>query len=130
MQWEERCKLKSLAELAQIKERMKKNATLRQDKENAAKIVVCMATCGIAAGARTVLNAITTELAKQNVEHVTVSQIGCIGHCAQEPLIDVFVGDKEKVTYVKVSPEKVKRIIAEHIIDGKPVKEYTVGGGQ
>lgn len=120
--------MKSLADLAKIKERMKANATMREDKENAAKIVVGMATCGIAAGARTVLSEITSELAKQNVEHVTVAQTGCIGHCVQEPIVDVYVGKNEKVTYVKVSPDKVKRIISEHIVGGKPIAEYTVGG--
>jgi len=119
--------MKSLAELAAIKEKMKTNATMREDGERATKIVVGMATCGIAAGARPVLNEITAELLRRNLEHVTVAQTGCIGMCKLEPIVDVFVPDQEKVTYVLVSPEKVSRIINNHIVNGNPVLEYTIG---
>ena len=118
--------MKSLSELQAIKDRMKQNATVREDSENTAKIVIGMATCGIAAGARPTLAAITSELAKRHLESVTVSQTGCIGMCTYEPIIDVYLPNQEKVTYVKVTPDKVPKIISDHIVNGKPVPEFTV----
>jgi len=119
--------MKSLAELAAIRDRMKQNATMREDGDNAVKIVVGMATCGIAAGARAVINEITAELAKRGLEHVTVAQTGCIGMCKLEPIIDVIVPDQDKVTYVLVSPDKIAKIISDHVVNGVPVQEYTIG---
>ena len=119
--------MKSLAELAAIKEKMKQNATMREDGDNAIKMVVGMATCGIAAGARAVINEVTAELARRNLEHVTVAQTGCIGMCKLEPIMDVFVPGKEKVTYVHLTPDKIPKIITNHIVNGNPVQEYTIG---
>ena len=119
--------MKSLAQLAEIRDKMKQNATMREDGDSAVKIVVGMATCGIAAGARAVLNEFSSELAKRSLEHVTVAQTGCIGMCKLEPIVDVFVPGQEKVTYVLVTPDKVSRIIASHVVEGIPVLEYTVG---
>ena len=87
-----------------------------------------MATCGISAGARPVLNAFVEEVANENLgDKVTVTQTGCIGICQYEPVVEVFEADKEKVTYVKMTAEKAKRVIAEHIKGGKVVTEYTIG---
>ena len=119
--------MKSLAELAAIKEKMKQNATLREDGDNAKKIVVGMATCGIAAGARAVINEVTAELARRDLQHVTVAQTGCIGMCRLEPIVDVLVPGQDKITYVHVTPDKVAKIIGDHIINGIPVQEYTIG---
>jgi len=119
--------MKSLAELAAIRDRMKQNATMREDGDRAVKIVVGMATCGIAAGARAVINEITAELAKRGLEHVTVAQTGCIGMCKLEPIVDVIVPDQEKITYVLVSPDKIAKIISDHVVNGNPVQEYTIG---
>ena len=119
--------MKSLAQLAEIRDKMKQNATMREDGDRAVKVVVGMATCGIAAGARTVLNAFSSELAKRSLEHVTVAQTGCIGMCKLEPIVDVFVPGQDKVTYVLVTPDKVSRIISSHIVEGDPVLEYTIG---
>jgi len=119
--------MKSLAELAAIKERMKANATMREDGDNATRIVVGMATCGIAAGARTIINAVTTELAKRDLEHVTVAQTGCIGMCRLEPIMDVIVPGQDPVTYVHLTPEKVSKIISDHVVNGNIVQEYTIG---
>ncbi|MDR2599202.1 MAG: (2Fe-2S) ferredoxin domain-containing protein [Oscillospiraceae bacterium] len=118
--------MKSLAELAAIRDKMKQNTTIREDGEKAIRIVVGMATCGIAAGARPVLNAITAELAKENINHVTVAQTGCIGRCTLEPIIDVIVPGEEPVTYVHVTPDKIPKIIKSHVINDVPVMEYTV----
>jgi len=119
--------MKSLAELAAIKDKMKQNATMREDSDSNTRIVVGMATCGIAAGARAIINEVTAELAKRDLENVTVAQTGCIGMCRLEPLMDVIVPGQEKVTYVHLTPEKVARIISDHVVNGNPVQEYTIG---
>lgn len=119
--------MKSLAELQAIKERTLKNMTARNDSEDATRIVVGMATCGIAAGARPVMNAFTEEIARRSLKGVTVSQTGCIGMCQYEPIVEVFVPGQEKVTYVQMTPEKVAKVVADHIVNGNIVTEYTVG---
>lgn len=119
--------MKSLAELAAIRDKMKEKVALREG-SNGIRIVVGMATCGIAAGARPVLNAFVEEVANEGLsETVTVTQTGCIGICQYEPVVEVFVGDSEKVTYVKMTADKAKRVVAEHIKGGKVVDEYTIG---
>ena len=119
--------MKTLAELAQIRDRMKNKVALREG-SGEIRVVVGMATCGIAAGARPVLNAFVEQVADQNLgDKVTVTQTGCIGMCRFEPIVEVFEGEKERVTYVKVKPEMVPEIIKEHLIGGKPVTKYTIG---
>jgi len=86
-----------------------------------------MATCGIAAGARPVMLKFVEEIQKRSLKNVTVVQTGCIGLCKYEPIVEVYEPNKEKVTYVKMTPEKVSRVVAEHIVNGKPVYEYTIG---
>ena len=118
--------MKSLAELAEIRERMKDKIALREG-NNEIRIVVGMATCGIAAGARPVLNAFVEGVNAQGLEdHVTVTQTGCIGICQYEPVVEVFQAGKDKVTYVKMTAEKAARVISEHIKGGKVVDEYTI----
>ena len=118
--------MKSLAELQAIKEKMQNKVALR-DGSGEMRVVVGMATCGIAAGARPVLNKFSEEIEKRGLSNVTVTQTGCIGMCQYEPIAEVMVPGKEKVTYVKLTEEKVARIIADHIVNGIPVAEYTVG---
>ena len=119
--------MKTLEELAQIRDRMKNKVSLREG-SGEIRVVVGMATCGIAAGARPVLNAFVEQVADQNLgDRVTVTQTGCIGMCRFEPIVEVFEGDKERVTYVKVKPDMVPEIIKEHLIGGKPVTKYTIG---
>ena len=119
--------MKSLEELKAIKEKAKANIDVRKGDDTAKRIVVGMATCGIAAGARPVLNAFTDEVAKRKLENVHISQTGCIGMCQYEPIVEVFVPGEEKVTYVKMTPDKVARIVSDHIVNGNVVTEYTVG---
>lgn len=119
--------MKSLEELAALRERMKNNVAMRQDNSTATRVVVGMATCGIAAGARPVLTAFVEEVNRRGLKDVVVTQAGCIGMCKLEPIVEVFQPGKEKVTYVKMTPEKVARIVAEHLVNGSPVTEYTVG---
>jgi NADP-reducing hydrogenase subunit HndB len=118
--------MKSLAELQAIKEKMKNKVVLREGTGDV-RVVVGMATCGIAAGARPVLNALVEGVNNGGLaEKVRVSQTGCIGLCQYEPIVEVYEADKEKVTYVKVDAEKAKRIIEEHLKGGKVVVDYTI----
>ncbi len=119
--------MKSLEELMAIRDKARAAMTDREGNGDAIRIVVGMATCGIAAGARPVLNAFVDEIAKRGLKNVTVAQTGCIGMCQFEPIVEVFAPGKEKVTYVKMSPEKVPEIVANHIVNGNPVVELTVG---
>ena len=119
--------MKSLEELLAIRDKAKAAMTDREGIGDGIRVVVGMATCGIAAGARPVLNAFVDEVAKRNLKNVTVAQTGCIGMCQYEPIVEVFEPGKEKVTYVQISPEKVAEIVASHIVNGNPVVEYTVG---
>ena len=118
--------MKSLAELAAIREKTKNEINMRKDDTEGIRIVVGMATCGIAAGARPVLNAFVEGINREGLAStVTVSQTGCIGICQYEPVVEVFTPGQEKVTYVKMTAEKVEKVIAEHIKGGKVVEEYT-----
>ena len=119
--------MKSLAELAAIREKMKNSVVLR-DGTAETRVVVGMATCGIAAGARPVLNALVEGVAQANLtDKVTVTQTGCIGICQYEPVVEVYEPGKDKVTYVKMDEEKAKRVLEEHLKGGKVVTEYTIG---
>lgn len=118
--------MKSLAELQAIKDRMKDKVILREGSSDV-RVVVGMATCGIAAGARPVLNTFVEEVNKEGLsEKVTVSQTGCIGICQFEPVVEIFEAGKEKVTYVKMDAEKAKRVVSEHLKGGNVVTEYTI----
>lgn len=119
--------MKTLEDLMAIRDKAKANMTDRDGNGDSIRIVVGMATCGIAAGARPVLNAFVEEVAKRNLKNVTVAQTGCIGMCQYEPIVEVFEPGKEKVTYVKMNAEKVPKVVADHIVNGNPVFDYTVG---
>ena len=118
--------MKSLAELAAIRDQMKNKVAIR-DSANGTRIVVGMATCGIAAGARPVLNTLVEEVNNAGLyEKVSVSQTGCIGFCQLEPIVEVIEAGKEKVTYVKMTPDKAKEVVEKHLKGGNVVTEYTV----
>ena len=119
--------MKSLAELAAIRARMMDQVNLRKDDNVDTRVVVGMATCGIAAGARPVMLAFIEELKKRGIDNVTVAQTGCVGMCRLEPMVEIYVKDQEKVTYVHMTPDKVARVVGEHIVNGKPVDEFTIG---
>lgn len=117
--------MKSLEELKKLREEAIKNVDLRNtDKDT--RVVVGMATCGISAGARPVLTTFVEEVAKRNLVNVQVVQTGCIGMCTYEPIVEVYTADKEKVTYIHVDPEKAKRIVSEHLVNNKIVREFTI----
>ena len=118
--------MKSLAELAAIRDKMKDKVILREG-TGEIRVVVGMATCGIAAGARPVLNAFVEEVTKAGLgDKVTVSQTGCIGVCQFEPVVEIFEADKEKVTYVKMTAEKAAEVVEKHLKGGKAIQEYTI----
>lgn len=120
--------MKSIEELMAIRDKTRKNMTVREDTgDSKIRVVVGMATCGIAAGARPVLYAFVDEIAKRDVKGVSVQQTGCIGMCQYEPIVEVTEPGKEKVTYVKMTPEKAVRVVNDHIVNGNPVAEFTVG---
>lgn len=119
--------MKSLAELQAIRNRMIDQVNLRKEDNIDTRVVVGMATCGIAAGARPVMLEFVEEIKRRGLENVTVSQTGCVGMCRLEPMVDVYVKDQEKVTYVHMTPEKVARVVNDHIVNGHPVEEYTIG---
>ena len=120
--------MKSLAELQAIKERMQNNVMLRTGYgEGVTRIVVGMATCGIAAGARPVLNAFLKEIEDRHLQNVICTQTGCIGICRYEPVVEVFTPDGAKTTYVKMTEDKVGKVVTEHIVNNKVVQEFTIG---
>ncbi len=121
--------MKSLAELAKIREEALKKVDLRTERKGT-RIVVGMATCGISAGARPVLAALMDEAQKRGLKDVEITQTGCIGVCRLEPMIEVYKEGEEKVTYVELTEEKARRIIAEHIVNGSIVTEYTIGAAE
>ena len=119
--------MKSLAELAAIREKMQSKVVIREG-AGTTRVVVGMATCGIAAGARPVLNAFVENINKLDLtDKVTVTQTGCIGICQKEPVVEIYEEGKEKVTYVKLDAEKATEIVEKHLKGGAIVEEYTIG---
>ena len=119
--------MKTIAELQAIRDKVKAEIGMREINDDNIRVVVGMATCGIAAGARPVLAAVADEVHKRNLSNVTVSQTGCIGVCQYEPVMEVFAPGQEKVTYVKMTAEKAVRVVTDHLVNGNPVVEYTIG---
>lgn len=119
--------MKSLAELQAIKERMQNNVMLRSNEgEETIRVVVGMATCGIAAGARPVLNAFLKEIEDRRLSNVVCTQTGCIGICRYEPVVEITTPDGVKTTYVKMDEDKVAKVVTEHIVNNKVVQEFTI----
>ena len=119
--------MKSLEELKAIRDKMKNQVGLRGEDENTTRVVVGMATCGIAAGARPVLGAFVEAVNEGGLaQSVTVSQTGCVGLCQYEPIVEVYEAGKDKVTYVKMTADKAKEVVEKHLKGGKVVTEYTV----
>ena len=122
--------MKSLAELQAIREKMQKQMDVRGNEDDRVRVVVGMATCGIAAGARPVMTALLEEIEKRELKNVTVTQTGCIGVCRLEPIVEVYVPGEEKVTYVKMNPDMVPMIVSEHLVNHRVVNEYTIGAAE
>ena len=122
--------MKSLEELKALREQMQSKMNVRKDDSDTIRVVVGTATCGIAAGARPVLNAFLEEVNKRGLNNVQVTQTGCIGVCRLEPIVEVYVPGQEKVTYVKMNAEKVPAIVAQHIVNKQVVTDYTIGAAE
>ena len=122
--------MKSLADLQAIRDRMQKQIDLRDTGEDRIRVLVGMATCGIAAGARPVLSAFLEEVDKRGLSNVSVTQTGCIGVCRLEPIVEVYVPGQEKVTYVKMKPEMVPVIVEQHLVNHNVVTDYTIGAAE
>ena len=120
--------MKSLAELNAIRDKAKANMNVRDDSESSTRVLVGMATCGIAAGARPVLNAFVEGVNEAGLAtKVSVTQTGCIGLCQYEPIVEIYEKDKDKVTYIKMTAEKAKEVVEKHLKGGKVISEYTIG---
>ena len=114
--------MKTLAELQAIREKMQSQVNLRAEDHNHTRVVVGMATCGIAAGARPVLNTLAQEVQSRGLtDRISVTQTGCIGLCQYEPIVEVIEPGKDKITY------KALEVIERHLIGGHPVEKYTMG---
>lgn len=118
--------MKSLEELVAIRDKMQQQMNLNTLEDDQIRVVVGLATCGIASGARPVLSAFTEIVAEKNIENVLVTQTGCIGLCQYEPIVEITQTGKEKVTYVNMTPEKVEEIVQDHLLGGKVVRKYTI----
>nr|WP_320145349.1 (2Fe-2S) ferredoxin domain-containing protein [uncultured Anaeromusa sp.] len=116
--------MKTLEELNRLRERVRQDIRIRQQTDT--RIIIGMGTCGIAAGARDVLKAALEEVAKRHLEGVSVQQTGCIGMCEQEVLLDVVLPGQPRIIYGKVTPDKVERIVVEHVVNGRIVEEWVV----
>ena len=121
--------MKSIKDLEAIRQRTLDDINLRND-HRSIRVVVGMGTCGISAGARPVMMEFVEEIKRRGVQDAMVTQTGCIGVCRLEPMVDVYMPGQEKVTYVKLTPDMVPRIVAEHIVNGRPVLEYTIGAAE
>ncbi|ADL12075.1 (2Fe-2S) ferredoxin domain-containing protein [Acetohalobium arabaticum] len=117
--------MKSLEELDKIRQQAKEEMKLR-DNDEEIRINIPMSTCGISAGAREVLNVISEELDRQEIDNVTLNQRGCIGLCHYEPIVEVKESDQEVVTYGNITPEGARRIIEEHIVNGQIIEELVI----
>lgn len=118
--------MKSLEELKAIRDRMQGQVGMRSEDEKQTRVVVGMATCGIASGARPVLTKLSDLVQEKSLTNISVTQTGCIGLCQYEPIVEVFEPGKDKVTYVKMTPEKAQDVVEQHLIRGQIVKEYII----
>ncbi|MDI9509397.1 MAG: (2Fe-2S) ferredoxin domain-containing protein [Bacillota bacterium] len=118
--------MKSLDELKAIREAMQAQMGLRNEEGDKTRLVVGMATCGIASGARPVLKVLSDTVMERELTNVMVTQTGCIGLCQYEPIVEVVEPGKDKVTYIKMTPEKALEVIEQHIIRGQIVSKYTI----
>ena len=119
--------MKSLEELKAIRDKMQGQVGLRAESEAGTRVVVGMATCGIASGARPVLTALADAVAEKKIPDCAVTQTGCIGLCQYEPIVEVIQPGKEKVTYIKMTPEKALEVVDQHLVRGQVVEKYTIG---
>ena len=116
--------MKTVKDLDEMRDRLKQES---ESDSKPTKVLVGMATCGIAAGAKPIFDALAEELSQREINNVEIKQTGCIGVCQFEPVVEVYAPGQEKVTYVNMSVEKAKQIVEEHLVAGQPVVRYTIG---
>lgn len=121
--------MKTIKDLEEIRQRTLDDVNLRNDRKGI-RVVVGMGTCGISAGARPVMMEFVKEIKRCGVQDAMVTQTGCLGVCRLEPMVEVYMPGQEKVTYAQMTPEKVARVVEEHLINGKVVTEYTIGAAE
>ena len=115
----------SLDDLKKLRDNALEKRKLKEE-SGQVKITVAMGTCGIAAGARDTMKAILESIETKNLTGIIVTQTGCIGLCEKEPIVQVTVGVEPKVTYGKVAPEEARRIVADHVVGGKVVRDLVI----
>jgi (2Fe-2S) ferredoxin len=117
--------IKSLDDLKKAREEALKKREVKAA-SGTAQVIVGMGTCGIAAGARETMKAILDTIENESLNGIIVTQTGCIGLCEKEPIVQVVIGSQPKVTYGKVDPEVARRILHEHVVNGKPVTDHVI----
>lgn len=118
--------MKSLEELKAIRDKMKDQVGLRSENSTQTRVVVGMATCGIASGARPVLNTLAKTVLEKGLDQTVIAQTGCIGLCQYEPIVEVMEPGKDKVTYINMTPEKAIEVVERHLLGGVIVSKYTI----
>jgi NADP-reducing hydrogenase subunit HndB len=118
----------SIEDLKKIKDRERPKMVLREGQYRA-KVTVHMGTCGIAAGARDVMSAFRDLVAESGTTDVILTNSGCAGLCAKEPMVTVELADQPPVKYVSLDREKAVRIFKEHVMAGNAVEEYALARG-
>lgn len=119
--------MKSLEELKAIREKMQNQVSMRAEDHTHTRVIVGMATCGIAAGARPVLTTLSNLVQEKGLtDHISVTQTGCIGLCQYEPIVEVIEPGKPKITYIKMNPAKAEEVVNKHLIGGQVIDEYTM----
>ena len=118
--------MKTLEELKAIRDRMQGQVQFRSDDLTHTRVLVGMATCGIASGARPVLTALSDAVLSKHLHGVSVLSTSCLGLCQYEPIVEVMEPGKDKVTYVNVTPEKALAIVEQHLVNGHVIQEYTI----
>lgn len=118
--------MKTIEELKKLRQDSLDRVHLRKDRKGI-RVVVGMGTCGIAAGARPVLLTLLKEAKRSSLENILITQSGCPGSCEYEPIIEVYKPGEEKVTYVRATEQKARKIMEEHILKGEVVTDYCIG---
>ncbi len=122
--------MKSLKELEQLRDQYKVAYSLAGTDADQTRVMVGLATCGVAAGARPVYDALVKEVEACRIKNVMVVQTGCVGICQYEPVVEIVSPKLGRVTYVHMTAEKMKQVVAEHLLNGKIVEEYTIGAAK
>jgi NADP-reducing hydrogenase subunit HndB len=117
-----------IQDLAKIREKTKSLMTIREG-EGRARVTVHMGTCGIAAGARDIMDALLEEISKAKVQDIIVTTSGCAGLCSAEPMATIELKNQPPVKYGDLTAEKIQKIFVQHILGGQMVTELVLAVG-